>query len=276
MHHGVRIQDAALVAAAVLSHRYIADRFLPDKAVDLVDEAASRLRIELDSMPTEIDEIERQIMQLEMERQALKKEKDAASRERLGQASRRNWPTCARRAPQLKAQWQNEKAEIDKIAQAPGAARGVAHRARAGAAPRRSRQGERNPVRPHPAVAAADRGAQREAGRDPEGRPADAQGGGHRGGHRRGRRELDRHPRLPPAGRRAREAGQDGGAPRRARRRPEEGDHRRRQRRAPRPQRLAGPEPARSARSFSSARPASARRNWPARWRSFSSTTRTP
>ncbi len=76
VHHGVRIQDAALVAAAVLSHRYISDRFLPDKAVDLIDEAASRLKIELDSMPTEIDVIERQIMQLEMERQALKKEKD--------------------------------------------------------------------------------------------------------------------------------------------------------------------------------------------------------
>src|SRR3974377_235609 len=72
VHHGVRIQDAALVAAATLSHRYISDRFLPDKAVDLMDEAASRLKIELDSMPTEIDQIERQIMQLEMERQALK------------------------------------------------------------------------------------------------------------------------------------------------------------------------------------------------------------
>ena len=83
VHHGVRIQDSALVAAAVLSHRYITDRFLPDKAVDLVDEAASRLKIELDSMPTEIDVIEREIMQHEMERQALKKEKDPASKERL-------------------------------------------------------------------------------------------------------------------------------------------------------------------------------------------------
>ena len=83
VHHGVRIQDAALVAAAVLSHRYISDRFLPDKAVDLMDEAASRLKIELESMPTEIDVIEREIMQHEMERQALKKEKDPASKERL-------------------------------------------------------------------------------------------------------------------------------------------------------------------------------------------------
>src|SRR6185503_5646124 len=83
VHHGVRIQDSALVAAATLSHRYITDRFLPDKAVDLMDEAASRLRMELDSMPTEIDRLERQIMQLEIEQSALKKEKDDASRERL-------------------------------------------------------------------------------------------------------------------------------------------------------------------------------------------------
>ena len=79
VHHGVRIQDSAIVAAATLSHRYIADRFLPDKAIDLIDEAASRLRIEIDSMPTEIDEVERRIQQLEIEHQALKKEKDDAS-----------------------------------------------------------------------------------------------------------------------------------------------------------------------------------------------------
>src|SRR5687767_15833717 len=75
-HHGIRIQDSALVAAATLSHRYITDRFLPDKAVDLMDEAASRLRMELDSMPTEIDQVERRIMQLEIEQTALKKEKE--------------------------------------------------------------------------------------------------------------------------------------------------------------------------------------------------------
>src|SRR6187401_774550 len=83
VHHGVRIQDGALIAAATLSHRYISDRFLPDKAIDLVDEAASRIKIELDSMPTEIDVIERDVMQMEMERQVLKKEKDAASKARL-------------------------------------------------------------------------------------------------------------------------------------------------------------------------------------------------
>ncbi len=84
VHHGVRIKDAAIVAAAMLSQRYITDRFLPDKAIDLIDEAAAGLRMEIDSLPSEIDEIERRIMQLEIERQALKKESDAHSRERLG------------------------------------------------------------------------------------------------------------------------------------------------------------------------------------------------
>ena len=113
VHHGVRIQDAALVAAAVLSHRYISDRFLPDKAVDLVDEAASRLKIELDSMPTEIDMIERDIMQREMERQALKKEKDAASKERLAKLER-ELAEMKEKSSALKAEWQKEKSVIDE------------------------------------------------------------------------------------------------------------------------------------------------------------------
>jgi ATP-dependent Clp protease ATP-binding subunit ClpB len=112
VHHGVRIRDAALVAAAVLSHRYISDRFLPDKAVDLVDEAASRLKIELDSMPTEIDVIEREVMQLEMERQALKKEKDAASKERL-QKLEKELAELKEKSSALKAEWQKEKSVID-------------------------------------------------------------------------------------------------------------------------------------------------------------------
>ena len=95
MHHGVRIQDSAIVAAAMLSDRYIADRFLPDKAIDLIDEAASRLRIEIDSMPTEIDEVERRIMQLEIELQALEKEKDDASASRGARRSSASSPTCA-------------------------------------------------------------------------------------------------------------------------------------------------------------------------------------
>ena len=113
VHHGVRIQDAALVAAATLSYRYITDRFLPDKAVDLVDEAASRLKIELDSMPTEIDQIEREIMQREMERQALKNEKDEASRRRLERLEK-ELSDLREQSAQLKAQWQNEKKVIDE------------------------------------------------------------------------------------------------------------------------------------------------------------------
>jgi len=114
IHHGVRIQDAALVAAATLSHRYIADRFLPDKAVDLVDEAASRLRMELDSMPAEIDQLERQIMQLEIEQTALRKEKDEASRQRL-KILERELANLREQSTQLKAGWQNEKAAINAI-----------------------------------------------------------------------------------------------------------------------------------------------------------------
>lgn len=116
VHHGVRIQDAALVAAATLSHRYIPDRFLPDKAIDLIDEAASRLRIEIDSMPIEIDEVERRIMQLEIERQALRKEKDKASRERL-QKLEKELNDLREKANQMKAHWGNEKEAIQKIRQ---------------------------------------------------------------------------------------------------------------------------------------------------------------
>ncbi len=113
VHHGVRITDSALVAAAVLSQRYITDRFLPDKAIDLVDEAASRLKIELDSMPTEIDVIEREIMQHEMERQALKKEKDPASKERLKKLEK-ELAGLKEKSSALKAEWQKEKAVLEE------------------------------------------------------------------------------------------------------------------------------------------------------------------
>jgi ATP-dependent Clp protease ATP-binding subunit ClpB len=113
VHHGVRITDSALVAAAVLSQRYITDRFLPDKAIDLVDEAASRLKIELDSMPTEIDVIEREVMQYEMERQALKKEKDPASKERLKKLEK-ELAGLKEKSSALKAEWQKEKAVLEE------------------------------------------------------------------------------------------------------------------------------------------------------------------
>ncbi len=114
VHHGVRIQDSALVAAAVLSHRYIADRFLPDKAIDLVDEAASRLRIEIDSMPIEIDQVERRIKQLEIEEHALRKEKDAPSKERRA-AIEAELAELRERSSGMKAHWQAEKEAITRI-----------------------------------------------------------------------------------------------------------------------------------------------------------------
>ena len=114
VHHGIRIQDTALVSAATLSDRYITDRFLPDKAIDLIDEAASRLRMELDSMPTEIDQLERQVMQLEIERTALKKEKDEASRERLAKLEE-NLANLKEQSDELKARWQDEKASINAV-----------------------------------------------------------------------------------------------------------------------------------------------------------------
>jgi ATP-dependent Clp protease ATP-binding subunit ClpB len=114
VHHGVRIKDSAIVAAAMLSQRYITDRFLPDKAIDLIDEAAAGLRMEIDSLPSEIDEIERRIMQLEIERQALKKESDAHSRERLGQIEK-ELSGLREQSNTLKAHWQTEKEAIGKI-----------------------------------------------------------------------------------------------------------------------------------------------------------------
>jgi ATP-dependent Clp protease ATP-binding subunit ClpB len=114
VHHGVRIKDSALVAAAVLSQRYISDRFLPDKAIDLVDEAAAKLRTEIDSMPAELDEIFRRVMQLEIEREALKKETDEASRQRLEKLEKELADLRANADP-LKARWQVEKEAVQKI-----------------------------------------------------------------------------------------------------------------------------------------------------------------
>lgn len=116
VHHGVRIQDGAIVAAATLSDRYISDRFLPDKAIDLIDEAASKLRIEIDSLPTEIDELERRTMQLQIEREALKKEKDAASKERLNKLEK-ELSDLNEQSSALKAEWQKEKASIGNMRQ---------------------------------------------------------------------------------------------------------------------------------------------------------------
>ncbi|HEX8367413.1 MAG TPA: ATP-dependent chaperone ClpB [Pyrinomonadaceae bacterium] len=114
VHHGVRVKDSAIVAAATLSNRYITDRFLPDKAIDLIDEAASRLRIEIDSLPQEIDVLEREILQLEIERQALSRETDEKSKERLADIERRI-ADLKEKSGAMKAKWQSEKEEIEKM-----------------------------------------------------------------------------------------------------------------------------------------------------------------
>jgi len=117
VHHGVRIKDSAIVGAATLSHRYISDRFLPDKAIDLIDESASRLRIEIDSMPAEIDEVERKIIQAEIEREALRKETDEASEERLAKLEK-DLGAMKEKSREMKAHWQNEKEAIQTIRKA--------------------------------------------------------------------------------------------------------------------------------------------------------------
>ena len=114
VHHGVRIKDSAIVAAATLSNRYITDRFLPDKAIDLIDEAASKLRIEIDSLPVEIDVLEREILQLEIEKQALGRETDAKSKERLDDIEKRI-ADLQEKSGGMKAKWQSEKDEIEKM-----------------------------------------------------------------------------------------------------------------------------------------------------------------
>ncbi|MBW1677310.1 MAG: AAA family ATPase [Deltaproteobacteria bacterium] len=116
VHHGVRIKDSAIVGAATLSHRYISDRFLPDKAIDLIDEAASRLRIEIDSMPAEIDEVERKTVQAQIEREALKKETDEVSKERLAKLEK-DLAAMEEKSREMKAHWQNEKEAIQTIRQ---------------------------------------------------------------------------------------------------------------------------------------------------------------
>ena len=149
VHHGVRITDAALVAAATLSDRYIADRFLPDKAIDLVDEAASRLRMEIDSRPVEVDEVERTVRRLEIEEMALAKEPDEASAHRLAKlrselADKREQLTA------LTERWQNEKEHIQTISTAQGGAGTADRRGRPGRAGPRPGTAPRAAVRPDP------------------------------------------------------------------------------------------------------------------------------
>ncbi len=119
VHHGVRITDSAVIAAATLSNRYITDRHLPDKAIDLIDEAAARLRTQIDSKPQALDEVDRAIMQLEIEREALKKEKDKASKERLEKLER-ELADLREQSSQLHARWQTEKGAIAELRSVKG------------------------------------------------------------------------------------------------------------------------------------------------------------
>ena len=272
VHHGVRITDSALVAAATLSDRYITERFLPDKAIDLVDEAASRLRMEIDSMPIEIDELERRRIQLEIEREALRKETDDASKARLD-ALEKELADIEEQVGAMKQRWEAEKSAIAAIR---------ATKAELETLTTRIEQAEREADY---ATAAelkygtlkelTDRLAEQEAAL------AALQGPGSLLKEEVSADDiaeivgrLDGHPRQPPAGGRDRQAHPHGGAAPRAGRRPGRG-HRR-----PCPTRSAGPGPGsrtragRSARSCSSARPASARPSWRARSPSSCSTTR--
>ena len=163
IHHGVRLKDSALVAAAVLSNRYIPDRFLPDKAIDLVDEAASKLRMEIDSMPAELDEVARRLMQLEIEREALRKETDAASRERLTRLEK-EIAELKEQQTALTARWEAEKASIQADRHGQGGARAPQGGGRSRAAHGRLRQGVGAAVRPHPGAREADRRARERPG----------------------------------------------------------------------------------------------------------------
>ena len=210
VHHGVRITDNALVAAATLSDRYIGDRFLPDKAIDLVDEAASRLRIEIDSLPQEIDEVERRIVQLEIERQALLKEKDKAAVERR-EALEQEIAELRERSSAMKAQWQAEKGAIQEIQQLKAEIENAAGRDRAGHPAGRPPARGRAPLRPDPRAGAAAGGGRAAGSQEVQATGQVPEGGGGRGGHRRDRVQVDRHSGVQDAGVRARAADPAGG-----------------------------------------------------------------
>ena len=263
-HHGVRIRDAALVAAAVLSHRYIADRFLPDKAIDLVDEAASRLRMEIDSSPVELDEAERRVRQLEIELAAMKKES-----KQVREPVERALADAQEVRNALAARWARGEAgararQGDHAQDRRAEARGRAGRARGQPPARR-----RDPLRRAAGAREGARGARRRHAH------LDGEGRGRRGRHRAGRRALDGHPgRQAPRGR-DREAHPHGGAAAPARRRARTKRSRRSRTRSAARAPGSRIRTGRSARSSSSARPASARPSSHARSPSSCSTTTT-
>ena len=273
-HHKVQIADAALVAAATLSDRYITSRFLPDKAIDLVDEAASRLRMEIDSSPVEIDELQRAVDRLRMEELALENETDAGSVQRLDKL-RKDLADREEELRGLTARWEKEKQGLNRVGELKERLddlRGQVERAqRDGDFETASKllYGEIPSLEAE--LEEAAREEQEAAAKDDHG-----QGGGRPGRHRRRGRRLDRHPGRPPAGGRDAEAAAHGGGAGPAADRPDARPCGRS------PTRCAAPGPAsptptgRPARSSSSARPASARPSWPRRWPTSSSTTSGP
>ncbi len=254
LHHGVRITDSAIVAAATLSNRYITDRFLPDKAIDLVDEAASRLRMQVDSKPEELDAIDRDLMQLMIEREALKKETDAASKDRLGRLEKVDRRACRKNPKAMTARWQAEKQklgsaqklkeELDKLAQRAraGAARGDL--ARAG----ELRYGKIPELEKKLAVVETQ-----------EGKGASGRRSRNAGSDRGRRLAMDGRAGRQDARRRARQASQDGGRSVEARHRSEGSGDRRLDRRVGARAPVCRIRTGRSARSCSSDRPASAK-----------------
>ena len=254
VHHGVEITDPAIVAAATLSHRYIADRQLPDKAIDLMDEAASRIRMEIDSKPEELDRKERRLIQLKIQREALKKEKDTESKQRLADLEK-EIAVLEREYSDLEEVWKSEKATLQGATKIKEQIEAGQARARSRAAPAGFREDERDPVRARPGIGKA---AQCRAGSRNE-RLHAAAGPGHRRGNRRSRLALDRHSGLEDARRRAREAAAHGRRAAQARRRPGRSRARGRRCDPPLARGLVRSEPAERLVPVPRSRPASAR-----------------
>ena len=258
IHHGVEITDPAIVAAAELSHRYITDRFLPDKAIDLIDEAAARIKMEIDSKPEAMDKLDRRMIQLKIEREAVKKEKDEASKKRLASIED-EIARLEREYADLDEVWKAEKAQVEASAAHQGRDRQDQAADGRGEAQGRLAEDVGAAVR----QAAAARGAAEEGGQDARTRAGEeaaaAAHAGRRGGDRRGRVARDRHPRVEDDAGRARQAAADGRAAAPARHRPGRGSAARVRCDPPFALGTCPIRIVRTARSCSSARPASAR-----------------
>ena len=270
-HHHVRITDAALIAAAMLSHRYIADRFLPDKAIDLVDESASRISIELSSVPTEIDEVERRIKQLEIEQVAVAKDDTATDRRT---EIERALAELREQSSGMRAQWEREKEQaqgLGKLTERLDQARSELERAEREVDYQRAAELRHGEI-PELERKLAEADSREVVDERARGLPARAR---RRRRRRRGRGEVDRHPGLAPDGGRDGEAAEDGGPPPPARRRPARGRRGGLERAAALTLRASATPTGRSAPSSSSAPPASARPSWRGRSPSTCSTRRT-